>query len=152
MNTRNLKKTLDELRALRKETEWVEFKQARTSFDFDRLGKYFSALSNEANLKDREYGWLVFGITDEDRKIIGTQYRLNKAKLDRLKLEVANGTTNRMTFMEIHELLLSEGRVIMFQVPAATRGIPTAWKGHYYGREGESINALSLQEIEHMRS
>jgi ATP-dependent DNA helicase RecG len=145
MNASNLKRTLDELRALRKETEWVEFKQARTSFDFDRLGKYFSALSNEANLKDKECGWLVFGVTDEDRKIVGTQYRPNKAKLDRLKLEVANETTNRMTFIEIHELLLSEGRVVMFQIPAA-------WKGFYYGREGESINALSLQEIERIRS
>jgi hypothetical protein len=28
----------------------VEFKKAENNFDFDDLGKYFSALSNEANL------------------------------------------------------------------------------------------------------
>lgn len=39
----------------------------------------------------------------------------------------------------------------MFQIPPASRGIPTPWKGHYYGREGESVNALSLQEIEQIR-
>lgn len=32
------------------ENEVVEFKKAETNFDVDELGKYFSALSNEANL------------------------------------------------------------------------------------------------------
>ena len=30
------------------EDEVVEFKKAENNFDFDNLGKYFSALSNEA--------------------------------------------------------------------------------------------------------
>ena len=34
------------------ENEVVEFKKAETNFDIDELGKYFSALSNEA--KDRK--------------------------------------------------------------------------------------------------
>ena len=33
------------------ENEVVEFKKAETNFDIDELGKYFSALSNEANLQ-----------------------------------------------------------------------------------------------------
>jgi ATP-dependent DNA helicase RecG len=152
MDETALKKILDDLIALPKETEWVEFKQADTQFNTEKLGEYFSALSNEANLKGKECGWLVFGVTDKDRKIVGTQYRLNKAKLDRLKSEVANHTTGRITFIEIHELFLTEGRVIMFQIPAAPKSIPTAWKGHYYGREDESKNALSLQEIEQIRN
>ena len=51
MTPQALKERLDELMALPAETEWVEFKAARTSFHFDDLGRYFSALSNEANLK-----------------------------------------------------------------------------------------------------
>jgi len=39
------------------ENEVVEFKKAETNFDVDELGKYFSALSNEANLREREFGW-----------------------------------------------------------------------------------------------
>lgn len=35
----------------RKESEVVEFKKAENNFDFDDIGKYFSALSNEANLR-----------------------------------------------------------------------------------------------------
>ena len=34
------------------ENEVVEFKKAETNFDIDELGKYFSALSNEANLRE----------------------------------------------------------------------------------------------------
>lgn len=37
------------------ENEVVEFKKAETNFDIDELGKYFSALSNEANLRDHEF-------------------------------------------------------------------------------------------------
>lgn len=44
------------------ENEAVEFKKAETNFDIDELGKYFSALSNEANLRDHEFAWIVFGV------------------------------------------------------------------------------------------
>lgn len=45
------------------ESEVVEFKAASESYDFDDLGKYFSALSNEANLRGLQAGWLVMGGT-----------------------------------------------------------------------------------------
>jgi len=44
------------------ESEVVEFKQATNDFDTDRIGEYFSALSNEANLRGAERAWLVFGV------------------------------------------------------------------------------------------
>ena len=34
------------------ENEVVEFKEARTNFHFNSIGEYFSALSNEANLRN----------------------------------------------------------------------------------------------------
>lgn len=118
MDQKILEQKLEELRALSRETEWVEFKEAKTTFNFEKLGKYFSALSNEANLKGQPFGWLVFGITDQDRRIVGTGYRIERKALDNLKHEIANGTNNRITFTEIHELVLPDGRVIMFQIPA----------------------------------
>ena len=42
---------LASLLALPAENEVVEFKEARNGYDFTKLGKYFSALCNEANLK-----------------------------------------------------------------------------------------------------
>ena len=44
------------------ENEVIEFKEAKNSFDLDTLGKYFSALSNETNLKGKTAAWLIFGI------------------------------------------------------------------------------------------
>jgi ATP-dependent DNA helicase RecG len=42
---------LTQLLKLPAETEVVEFKEAKNTYDFAKLGKYFSALSNEANLR-----------------------------------------------------------------------------------------------------
>lgn len=142
---------LSELLALPAETEWVEFKEAGNDYDTDKIGRYFSSLSNEANLKGQSFGWLVFGVQDKTHKVLGTSYRPNKPHLDQLKHEIATQTTARLTFEEIHELAAPTGRVILFQVPAAVRGIPTAWKGHFYGRDGSSLGALSLREIELIR-
>jgi ATP-dependent DNA helicase RecG len=146
MTEEKLKELLDSLRSLPSETEWLEFKEAKANFDFNKLGKYFSALSNEANLKSKPCGWLILGIEDKNRRIVGTIYRSNRASLEKLKSEIAEKTNGRITFVEIHELQLSEGRVIMFQIPPAPQGIPTSWEGHYYGRDGETLSPLNIHE------
>jgi ATP-dependent DNA helicase RecG len=40
----------------------------------------------------------------------------------------------------------------MFQIPAAPKGIPIAWEGHYYGRDNEELNPLNIEEIDRIRS
>lgn len=47
------------------ENEVVEFKKAQNGFDTQKIGEYFSALSNEANLRQEESAWLLFGIHDK---------------------------------------------------------------------------------------
>lgn len=151
MTENELKELLNQFRKLPAETEWLEFKEAKANFDFNKLGKYFSALSNEANLKNRDYGWLIFGVEDKKRRIVGTNYRADKASLDSLKAEIATKTGGELTFENIFELRSPSGRVLMFQVPPAPQGIPTSWEGHYYGRAGESLCALNIYEIERIR-
>ncbi|HDH06367.1 MAG TPA: transcriptional regulator [Nitrospirae bacterium] len=152
MNDAELKQLLEKLLALPAETECVEFKEAKHTSHFSEIGKYFSALSNEANLKNKNFGWLIFGIEDESRKIVNTRFRPNRIDLDSLKSEIANKTTTRITFIEIYEVHHHKGRVIMFQILPAPKGIPIAWEGHYYGRDGESLVPLNLQEIEQIRN
>ena len=152
MNSEELHIILNELCSLPGENEVVEFKEAKNDFHFDRIGKYFSALSNEANLKGKPHAWLVFGIENEFHKIVGSRYRSNRKDLDSLKGEIANKTTNRITFIEIYELDTADGRVVMFQIPAAPKGLPIAYEGHYYGRDGEELSPLNLEEIERIRS
>ena len=152
MKETELLKKLEEFLASSGEAEWLEFKEAKRSFNFDDMGKYFSALSNEANLKGKESAWLVFGVKDKPRSVVGTDFRTHRASLDNLKHEIAKQTTNNITFEEIYELHTADGhRVIMYQIPAALRGIPTAWKGHWYGGDGESLVPLGIGELEKIR-
>lgn len=150
-NTRLIIAQLDSLLALSNENEVVEFKEAKNGYDFTKLGKYFSALSNEANLKRKSVAWLVFGVRD-DRQVVGSRFRLIQKDLDSLKKEIADKTTNRITFIEIHQVQHEKGRVLLFEIPAAPRGLPVAFDGHYYGRDGESLSPLNLEEIERIRA
>lgn len=142
---------LAQLLSLPAENECVEYKSVKEkNYDFGKLGEYFSALSNEANLKSKPAAWLVFGVNDK-QQIVGTQYRKDRASLDCLKKEIANKTTNRLSFTDIHELEHPQGRVLLFEIPPALKGIPTAWEGHYFAREGESLCPLNLAKLEHIR-
>ena len=67
MTEAQLIQKLTELRSLPAETEVVEFKEAKNGYDFTKLGKYFSALCNEANLKGKSEAWLVFGVENKKR-------------------------------------------------------------------------------------
>ena len=133
------------------ENEVVEFKKAENSFDFDDLGKYFSALSNEANLRNKGFAWLVFGVHDKTREIIGTSYKNSMKSLQKLKQDLSQHTTDNNTFRDIYELEVEGKRVLMFQIPAAPRGIPMAWQGHFYARRGESLAALDMNKYEEIR-
>lgn len=151
MDRKNLKCILDHLRNLDEENEVVEFKEAKNDFDFRKLGRYFSALSNEANLKRVKSAWLVFGVEDKKHEIVGSQFRSERKSLDRLKGEIANKTNNRITFIEIYELDTPQGRVILFQIPPAPKGIPVSFEGHYYGRDGEELSPFNIEELERIR-
>ena len=149
MKQQELEKLVNNLIKLPVETELVEFKTAADSFHFDKLGKYFSALSNEANLKGKSNGWLIFGVNDKREKV-GTKYSIDS----NLKLNIAEKTTGRITFREVYEFMVpnSQARIILFDVPASPKGIPTAWEGHYYARDGESLVPLNIQKFEQIRS
>lgn len=149
--------TQDELRTQlqvllsRWEHECVEFKEANDNFSTQDIGKYFSALSNEANLRGCDSGWLVFGVRNRDRTVVGTSFRENREHLDSLKQQIAQSTGPSSTFREIHELNTDQGRVLLMQVPAAPQGMPIACNGHYYARNGESLAALSIDKQDAIR-
>ena len=142
---------LRELIESSQESEIVEFKEAKRNFDTDDFGKYFSALANEANLLGQSSAVLVFGVSD-DKKVVGTQYRNSPQQLNNLKKEIADQTSVRHTLKNIEEVYYEGKRVLIFKIPAAPQGIPVAWKGHFYGREGSSLAPLSISKIEQIRA
>ena len=140
---------LDELLA-NEENECVEFKRAKNDFDIDLLGKYFSALGNEANLKNKQYSWIIFGVDDKTHDLIDTNF-LHDNNFNKIKKQIADNTTDNITFIEIYQIYKDDKRVIMFQVPAAS-GVPINWKGFAYGRAGESLMPLASNKIEQIKA
>lgn len=151
MTPDQLRRLLDQLIA-GWENECVEFKDANDNFSTSDIGRYFSALSNEANLRAHDSAWLVFGVDNKTRRVIGTSYRENRERLHGLKQQIAQGAEPSVTFREIHELATPQGRVVLFEIPPAPRGIPIGWNSHYFARNGESLAGLDLVKIEEIRS
>ena len=83
------------------ECEYIEFKEAKENFDIDKLGKYFSAMANEATLKDKQYGWIIFGVEDKTHIIKGTNYCCNN-NFNTVKKQISDNTTDNVTFIEIY--------------------------------------------------
>ena len=133
------------------ENEVVEFKQVDNDYSTDKIGKYFSALSNEANLRGLERAWLVFGVNDKTRTVAGSDYRPEPERLQSTKMQIAESTEPSIQPRNIHDLKHPDGRVVLFEIPAAPRGMPIAWKGHYYARAGESLTNLSLDKQDEIR-
>lgn len=135
-----------------KESEVVEFKKAENNFDFDDLGKYFAALSNEANLRGLPFAWLVFGYDEKKHEIIGTSYKDGEGALNKLKHDLTNNMSDSQTFREIIPVEVDGKRILMFKIPASPRNIVMKWKGIAYGRDGESLKPLNQSKQDEIRN
>lgn len=129
---------LDNLQQLleSRESEHLEFKEAKSSYEFEDLVKYCVALANE------EGGRLVLGVTDSlPRKVVGSQAFPNidqtKASLsDRLRLRV-----------NAEELQHPGGRVVVFEVPSRPIGMPAHYRGAYWMRSGQSLVPMTPEQL-----
>ena len=144
-----MKEQLDKLLAFDTENEVVEFKKAEFNYSKDKLGQYFSALSNEANLKDQDCAWMVLGVLD-DRTIDGT--KINDKTINEFKKEIADHTSPRMTFKDIHRVTTDNGDVLLLEIPKGPLGQVVSWKGHAWGRDGESLVGLHDQERDQIKN
>jgi ATP-dependent DNA helicase RecG len=138
----NMSITLNDLQhwmALPSESEHLEFKEAATHFDFEKLLRYCCALANEGG------GRLVLGVTNKPpRQVIGTRAfpSLEPVKSDlyqRLRFRV-----------RAEELSHPKGRVVVFEVPPRPIGQPVRVDRIYWMRAGDSLTEMSedrLKEI-----
>ena len=140
------------------EYEIVEFKSATGGYSEDKIGQYVSAISNEANLAGKQYGWFVLGVSETGmRRPVGTGFKKGPGTLmERFKYMISQNTTDAMTFLDIIELYpVVDGepkRVLMFKIPAAVAGMPTEWKTRCYARSGESLIPLQQYKIDAIRN
>ena len=117
-----------ELLKAKTETEVLEFKEAKSNYDTNKLGKYFSALSNEANLAKKDRAYLLFGVKN-DKTIVGTSISDNA--INNFKHEIAQYTSPTMSFIDIEKHEVDGKSVLCLVIPAAPRGMPIAWKDHF---------------------
>ena len=118
------------------EGENVEFKEAKKSFEFDRLAKYACALANEGG------GHIVLGVTDKrPRRVVGSNAftqpeRTRKGLMERLHLRVD------------FELLEESGkRVLVFCIPARPVGTAIQDRGISWARKGDSLEPMSQRDL-----
>ena len=94
------------------ENEVVEFKEGGKGFSTHDIGKYFSALSNEANLKGVSKAWLVFGVENKTRRIIGSDYDASETAQNRpggIKYQITQSTDPAMCFNRIESVEHEQG-------------------------------------------
>ena len=70
----------EQIATLKKENRFLEFKSNYQ--DYNRLGKYISALSNGACLDHQDFAYLYFGVEDGTLLVKGTTFDVAKQKAE----------------------------------------------------------------------
>lgn len=128
------------------EAEWFEFKE--NFWDPVKIGQYTSALSNGAALHQKPFGYLVWGINDASKHIVGTNVSPTTEKKGGEPFEnwlARMITPSRDTLFA--EAQVNGARVVVMQVERAISN-PTTFQNEAYIRIGESLKVLSAKECE----
>ncbi len=140
MKNSELQQLLDEILEQGESVEFVEFKHN----DKSKFGEYIAALSNAACLRNKEFGYLIFGVEDETKKIIGTQVK----KGDLVRASISAGLNPKIDY-SVFNFEYQNKPIILVRISAA-KGQPTYFRGKDYVRIGEDktgLQNLTLQQI-----
>jgi predicted HTH transcriptional regulator len=127
---------IDIWRNVRSETQHLEFKEAKTQYNNEKIYKYCVALANEGG------GYLVLGVTDKPpRKVVGSQAIQNL-------IDMAAKVFTAVGFrVELEEVQHPDGRVIVFQAPSRPKGTAYHYEGSYLMRSGEQLVPMSEDQL-----
>lgn len=141
-NQDSIKNIIMELLSLPNETEWVEFKH--NNGNPHMIGEYISALGNSATLLDRPKAYIVWGINDETREIIGTEFDYRKTTKGNEELEawLSRMTSPRIDF-KFYETEINGKNMVLLEIPHAEKQ-PIKFSGEEYIRIGS--NKKNLKE------
>lgn len=127
---------IDLWRSSPSETQSLEFKEAKSSYDREKLAKYCIAIANEGG------GTLLLGIADKPpRPVVGSAAFLNLvATADELFVKVGFR-------VEVEEVAHPDGRVVVFHIPSRPKGSAYHLDGQYLMRSGESLRPMSEDRL-----
>lgn len=125
---------VNELRALPRETEWVEFKV--NDAEPEAIGEYISALANAAALVGKAFAYLIWGVRDADHAVVGTSFDPHAARVGNEELEswLLRLLEPKIDF-RFFRVLVEERPVVLLEILRAARH-PVAFQGQEYLRVG----------------
>ncbi len=132
---------IDDLRSQSSERALVEFKE--NNYRPDMVGRLCSALSNKAALEVKQIAFVLWGIRDSDRKVVGTDF-------DPDALLVANTVFQLWLSQRLSpDLAVSfrsvghpDGKVVILEIPAAAF-VPVSFDNISYIRIGSATPKLA---------
>lgn len=118
------------------EHQRLEFKEAKTQFDNQRLYEYCVAMANEGG------GALILGVCDAPpREVVGTQAFNNPVAMAQKAFE-------KLGFrVDIEEVLHPDGRVVVFHIPSRPLGTAYHLDGKYLMRSGQALVPMSEDQL-----
>ena len=131
---------LETLLSYKDEYEWLDFKE--NWFSKDEIGEYISAIANGAALCGKEFGYIVWGVNDATKEVVGTTVNFNKdIDNEPYKHYLARNLTPKISF-ETVEFKYNEARIVMLIIPQS-KSIVTKFKNEAFIRIGSSKEKLS---------
>ena len=123
------------------ENEFIEYKV--DDEEPNDIGQYISALSNSAAILNENYGYLVFGVKDKTREIVGTTVSLKNKKKGNEEFEnwLTRGLTPNINF-EILEFQFEGKQIVIVRIQSAYNE-PIKFKHEAYVRIGSLKKKLS---------
>lgn len=127
---------IDLWRSVPKETQQLEFKEARQQFDTRKLSEYCVAIANEGG------GQMLLGVADAaPRPIVGTTAFPDTN-------EIAQKLFTWIGFrVDVEAVEHPDGRVVIFHIPQRPRGTAYHYGGKYLMRSGEELVPMSEDRL-----
>lgn len=127
---------IDLWRLERSEHQRLEFKEAKTNFDWGKVCEYSVAIANEGG------GVLILGVTDsKPREVVGTSAFPDLEKTSK-QLFIKVGFR-----VDVEAVDHPQGRVVVFSVPSRPKGTAYHLEGRYLMRSGESLVPMSEDRL-----
>lgn len=127
---------IDLWRSALRETQNLEFKEAKNGFDQTKLYQYCVAIGNEGG------GHLLLGVADRPpRPVVGTAAAGNP-------IGMAEKLFQKLGFrVDVEEVNHPDGRVVVVTIPSRPTGTAYHLEGKYLMRSGESLVPMSEDRL-----
>lgn len=132
---------VNELLTLPAETSWVEFKHNNS--DPNMIGKTCSALSNAARIDGKHCAYLIWGIEDKSKEIIGTSFEPSNKLIGNQEFELWLTKKLRPSIMfQFRTVNHPNGLLVLMEISSAAYA-PVQFDGTAYIRIGSTTPKLA---------